>query len=55
MEQYIALLNRIIYTLNLVNVRGKENLDSLLASIQALEQMKDTMLKEGERIASENQ
>lgn len=54
MEQYITQISRIIYTLNLVNVRGKDNLDSLLASIQALENLKETMLKEGERIASEN-
>ncbi len=54
MDQYIMQINRIIYTLNLVSVRGKENLDSLLASIQALENLKEKMLKEGERIASEN-
>lgn len=43
MQQYITQINRIIYTLNLVNVHGKENLDSLLASIQALEEMKNVM------------
>lgn len=46
MEEYIAKINRIIYTLNLVSVRGKENLDSLLASIQALEKMKEDMQHE---------
>lgn len=53
MEQYITQLNRIIYTLNLVNVRGKENLDGLLASIQSLERMKNEMLEEMNN-ASEN-
>lgn len=43
MQQYITQINRIIYTLNLVNVHGRENLDSLLASIQALEEMKNVM------------
>lgn len=55
MEEYITQINRIIYTLNLVSVRGRENLDGLLASIQTLEKMKEKMLKEGERIAAENQ
>lgn len=54
MEQYITQISRIIYTLNLVNVHGEENLESMLASIQALKNLKETMLKEGERIASEN-
>lgn len=57
MGQYITKINRIIYTLNLVNVRGKENLDSLLASIQTLEQLRDTMQKEmleGEENAAAN-
>lgn len=43
MQQYITQINRIIYTLNLVNVHGRENLDSLLASIQALEEMQNVM------------
>lgn len=43
MDQYIKQINRIIYTLNQVTVRGKENLDCLLASIQSLEKMKDVM------------
>lgn len=43
MNQYIAQITRIIYTLNQVTVRGKENLDCLLASIQSLEQMKEEM------------
>ena len=46
MQQYIDQLNRIIYTLNLVSVRGKENLDGLLASIQSLDRMKNEMLEE---------
>jgi hypothetical protein len=55
MEQYITQISRIIYTLNLVNVHGEENLDSQLASIRALKQLRETMLKEGERLAAENQ
>lgn len=43
MQKYITQLDRIIYTLNLVSVHGRENLDSLLASIQALEDMKGVM------------
>ena len=43
MDQYVKQINRIIYTLNQVTVRGKENLDCLLASIQSLEKMKDVM------------
>lgn len=52
MQQYITQINRIIYTLNLVNVHGRENLDSLLASIQALEEMQNVMeteVKEAKR------
>lgn len=62
MEQYIIQLKRIIYTLNLVQVHGKNNLDSLLASIQSLEQMQNVMetemleakKREGKSNASEN-
>lgn len=43
MKQYTDQINRIIYTLNLVNVCGKDNLERLLASIQALEEMKNVM------------
>jgi len=43
MDQYVKQINRIIYTLNQVTVRGRENLDCLLASIQTLEQMKEDM------------
>ena len=43
MKQYTDQINRIIYTLNLVNVCGKDNFDRLLASIQALEEMKNVM------------
>ena len=51
MQQYIDKLNRIIYTLNLVSVRGKENLDCLLASIQSLDKMKNEMLEEMNNVA----
>lgn len=43
MEQYIMQLKRIIYTLGQVEVKGKNNLDGLLASIQSLEQMQNVM------------
>lgn len=57
MQQYVTQINRIIYTLNLVNVHGRENLDSLLASIQALEEMKNVMeteMREEKKHAAEN-
>lgn len=37
----IVLLDRIISTMNLINVSGKDNLDRLLGCIQALEKVKD--------------
>lgn len=43
MEQYIMQINRIIYTLNLVDVHGKDNLERLLASIQTLEKLREGM------------
>lgn len=36
-------INRIIATLNGVEVKGKDNLDRLLGSIQALELLRDSM------------
>ena len=46
MEEYVISLNEVIFTLNLVSVRGKENLNSLLASVQTLERMRSKMLEE---------
>lgn len=43
MQKYITQIDRIIYTLNQVSVHGRDNLDSLLASIQALDDMKGVM------------
>lgn len=57
MQQYITQINRIIYTLNLVNVHGSENLESLLASIQALGEMKNVMeteMREGKKHAAKD-
>ena len=57
MDQYVKQINRIIYTLNLVTVRGKDNLDCLLGSIQALEQVKNAMeteVLEEKKHAAEN-
>lgn len=57
MQKYIAQIDRIIYTLNQVSVHGRENLDGLLASIQALDDMKGVMksdMLEEKRHAAEN-
>lgn len=43
MQKYIGQIDRIIYTLNQVSVHGRENLDGLLACIQALDDMKGVM------------
>ena len=56
-EKYITQIDRIIYTLNQVSVRGMENLDRLLASIQALDEMKGVMksdMLEEKKHAAEN-
>lgn len=57
MQKYITQIDRIIYTLNQVSVHGRENLDGLLASIQALDDMKGVMksdMLEEKRHAAEN-
>lgn len=57
MQKYITQIDRIIYTLNQVSVHGRENLDGLLASIQALDDMKGVMksdMLEEKKHASEN-
>ena len=38
-EDNEILLNRVISTLNLIEVRGKENLDMMLGCIQVLERI----------------
>lgn len=57
MQKYIMQIDRIIYTLNQVSVHGRENLDGLLASIQALDDMKSVMksdMLEEKKHAAEN-
>lgn len=57
MQKYITQIDRIIYTLNQVSVHGRENLDGLLASIQALDEMKSVMksdMLEEKKHAAEN-
>lgn len=57
MQKYITQIDRIIYTLNQVSVHGRENLDGLLASIQALDDMKGVMktdMLEEKKHAAEN-
>ena len=39
MEEIIDILHRVIYTLNRVEVRGSDNINALLGSIQALEKV----------------
>lgn len=56
-EKYITQIDRIIYTLNQVSVHGRDNLDGLLASIQALDEMKGVMksdVLEEKKNAAEN-
>lgn len=48
MDQIITILTKVIYTLNHVEVRGKENLDSMLGCIQALERLKTALSREEE-------
>lgn len=43
---HINTLNSVIYVLNTIEVKGKANLDRLLASIQTLEKMKEEMQHE---------
>lgn len=53
MENYILTIKRVLYTLNLVNVQGRDNLESLFASIVALEEMQQDMETEA-RNANQN-
>lgn len=39
MEEIIATITRVIYTLNQVDVRGKDNMDKLLGCIQTMERL----------------
>lgn len=43
MEESIRKLESIVYTLNLVEVKGRNNLDRLLGSLLAIEKVKDTL------------
>lgn len=47
-------LTNVIYTLNLVEVKGKENLNRLLACIQTLEEFKAALETEVKKNATEN-
>ena len=48
------IINRVIYTLGTVEVKGKENLDALLGCILALEQLKAKLSKEGDNVDAKN-
>lgn len=51
----LNVIASVIFTLNKLEVRGKENLNSLLGCIQALEKLKNTMEQEVTKNAAENQ
>lgn len=54
MDDLINTLNSVIYTLNQVEVKGKANLERVLACVQTLEELKDKMAAEVKCNASEN-
>ncbi len=39
MDDIATIIKRVIYTINQVDVRGKDNMDKLLGCIQTLERM----------------
>ena len=51
----LTIIASVIFTLNKLEIRGKENLDGLLGCIQALEKLKITMEQEVTKNAAENQ
>ena len=55
MKRIITILARVIYTLNRVEVKGKENLDSLLGCIQTLEKLKNALEREDGTNETDNQ
>lgn len=49
MDDIMKTIARIIYTINQVDVRGKENMDKLLGCIQALEGLQERLKDEKEK------
>lgn len=50
-----TIIASVIFTLNKLEVKGKENLSGLLACIQTLERLKDTITGEGTKYETDNQ
>lgn len=48
MTEEMIILNRVLYTLDQVQVNGKKNMNMLLGSIQELEKLKELLEKHGE-------
>lgn len=48
MSECEKIISRVLYTLEQVEVRGKQNLDKLLGCMQALEVLKDSLAAEKE-------
>lgn len=51
MEEVISILYRVIRTLNGIDVRGKDNLNALLGSIQALEKVHEALTEANKKAA----
>jgi len=51
----VTIVASVIFALNKVEVKGKENLNGLLACIQTLEKLKNAMEQEVTKNAAENQ
>lgn len=49
MDEIRGTIARIIYTINQVDVRGKDNMDKLLGCIQALEGLQERMKAEQDK------
>lgn len=49
------ILSNVIRALNDITVRGEKNLNLLLASIQTLEELRDAIQRESEKIEADNQ
>lgn len=48
MDENVRIITRVLYTLEQVEVRGKQNLDKLLGCMQALEALKESLAAEKE-------
>lgn len=46
MNDELKILNRVLYTLDQVQVNGKRNMNMLLGSIQELEKLKELLEKQ---------